>query len=426
MKKIIILIIAILLLFFQASIIKSSNVSISEVNSNKFNLKSITANEIYENYSDSFSNNPYKIFLKENKLLSKRRILLPTKEEYQEKCYNHNSTEAIGYNSTITFSFPNITVHEFLISRDYYTDKYKSQLEKIIIEEDHSELRPLIGKIASPYIIFIIFAIITLIGWPTYWIIYWREILYNTNTQSRSETSEEPVKKNEFLVKCNNYSMIIMLISLLGILIASIIAWIYTANLSDKAKELNCANIRLVTDIAEGESKSTLPKWVGVKQLGIKLTLLAGSLDITKSNTANAFSSANITEIRSTQQDYYNSIDKLYNKYKDDKVSNPNPESVEQIIDNLVTPSYIQTLGPKEKSNSVAEAIKNDYDQFIYNSLALVDQLNKTTSLMNSQLVVGVNQIKIALQKIRVFAVDINEFDHDYLEPIRNFVRILI
>lgn len=402
---------AIVILNYQITLCTLSSRNLDN-NINTINLKANST----EDSSNQNSNSPYSIF---STKIDKRRELVLAKADYYSKCVN-NKSEAIGYNSTILQAYPNITAHEFLISRNHYTDKYKSQVERIIIGEEHSELRPLLTKIASPYIIFIVFAIITLIGWFIYWLVYWRELLYNTT----SSNSEETNKKSELLVKCNNYSLLIMIIALVGIIISSIMAWIFTAQLGDKADELNCSNIRLVTDIADGEDNMDLPKWVGIRQLATKLTLLAGSLPVIQINSINGFSAANNTEIKNTQKDYYNLIDNLYNKYKNEKVSNPNPESIENMIDQVVTPSFIQTLGPKEKPNSVSEAIKNDYDQFIYNTVSKVEQLNKTTALLNSQVVLGVTHIKLALQKVGVFAVDINKFDEDYLKPIRDFVSL--
>lgn len=350
------------------------------------------------------SHKQYLIPRSNNEVKLNTRLLLTTKLEYTDLCIK-NSNITLGYAEN--FAGAASTIEEYLNNLTFHKTDQNSKIEDIIINDNTDEIPKLVVALIAPFLVFAAFAIVTIISWLFYCICCCKPCCCC-----------KVATKDDKWCSWKGISFIFMITALAGITAICIIGWIFSAKLPDKIDELECSLMRFYTDIKEGETKTTTPKWTGISGALKTMEDLRDALTTVYQNSQNSFS--NTEDVRNTRTGYYALLDKKYSEKSSVTVSNPNPKT--SSANPSVTPTFIKKWGPKEDESSTIGLLKTEYDTVIYGSTTLLDDLEKETATINSNIDIGRAVFQGAADIIRPFNTDLDKFDVDYIQKFRDNV----
>lgn len=251
---------------------------------------------------------------------------LVTREEYQNLCVKGNVTlglaeNFVGVSNTIRgwIDYLNITVSQDI----------QVQIEAAFTG-DTSQVGGVVVQIVAPYIIFLVFAVMTLIAWLTYSI-----CCCKTCCCCKSSTKDESgcgIK----LISC-----FIMLIGVGGAVVLCIIGFIYSTEYSPAFDDMECSLMRFYANLVYGQEGTQVPRWLGFNGIRNKVTQVNSALDQV------AFASRNYspdTSFSSADTNFDNELSRVCNNYSTSRVSNPNPSPSSNGGETTVIPNYIQVM----------------------------------------------------------------------------------
>lgn len=245
--------------------------------------------------------------------------------DFKNKCLSadYNFTDVITNEYVLK---ANALFEQYLVNfTDSDPSKEQTFKDLIVVRNNTDAFIEIAKSILAPFIIFIIFALVTLIGW----IVLCCCCCCKACCCFRNDNPTEPI------CGCQKFTMIQFLISLLGIAAVCIIGYVFLGRLHQKISSTECSLLRFYLDLKDGEQDAQVPYWVGVDNIITKLTNLADEIDHIDQNSKGAFKDTSFTE--QDKQDYNNDLDTSYNSIKDWTVVSPNPNSNGKKI----TPGFI-------------------------------------------------------------------------------------
>jgi methyl-accepting chemotaxis protein len=302
------------------------------------------------------------------------------------------------------------TVEDYIKNLTFYKTDQNSKIEDIIYSDKTDEIPSLVVALIAPYLVFAAFAIVTLISWLFYCICCCKPCCCC-----------KVATKDDKWCSWKGISFIFMIISLVGIAAICIIGWIFASKLPDNVDEIECSLMRFYTDIKEGETKNSTPKWPGVSNTVKILENLRDALTTVSQNSQNAFSSTE--DVKNTKTQYYALLDQKYSDKSGVTVSNPNPKT--SGTSPTVTPTFVKKWGPKEDKESSLGLLKVEYDEVIYGSTEKLDEMQQLAENMNQGLETGKKVFQEAIDTIKPLSDEIDKFDTDYIQKFRDNVRLI-
>lgn len=243
------------------------------------------------------------------------RILFDIKD-YNSKCL------------TADYNFTDVVKNEYLLKANEVFDQYlanftdsdpskEATFKNLILNQSASsdDLIEIAKTILAPFIIFLIFAVITLIGW----FVCCCCCCCKACCCFRNDSPDEP------LCGCQKFSVIAFMVCFLGLIAICIVGYVFSGKLSPSVKSTECSLLKFYLDLKIGQQNETKPYWIGVDNMIIKLNEIESKIDSIQSNSATAFKDTSF--VQNDQKVYNSKLDNSYNSIKDLKVTSPNPNS---------------------------------------------------------------------------------------------------
>lgn len=332
------------------------------------------------------------------------RLLTISEENYNKICVSYNKTDILNNNSFFNY---NNSLNDYFKDLSFIKTDLSEEIKVAVLTEDSDErssaIRKIIQKTLLPFIIFLIFAVVSVILWIVLCgcICCPRCCCNNSNSDSKV---------------CSKFLLFVMIVFLIGIGVVCIIGFVVGSRTDKNINLSSCSLFRTYLDLSNGENKTETPKWIGVYSLDEKISKLR-SINEEISLKKEAAFKKNTTN---STEEYTNLLVSSYNSLKSRRVSNPNPD---KFNDKTYIPSYIVNYGSLlnnissitllskefnltfQYTNYLIDRIKENFDVFI-------GEINKTNSALNSSQS-QINQIKSQFKEI----------DYNYTEKYYNFTE---
>ena len=342
----------------------------------------------------------YILNTKEDDKLNLRRSLI-SKSDYINLCNITNATSSVIINQE--FSLILDTFSAFLVNFTFIDNDQTSNIRDSFINKDSSKRQTLIIELLSPYIILIIFGLITIIFWITYVICCFKPCCCLKGSEVESKCGWKLI------------SMIIILLSLCGIIIVSIIGFVLSSKLPSKLDASECVLIKLYIDITDGETTNKIPKWSGISNIQNKFSQLQSSLDSIKQNHKNY---KDISFLESDKATYSNLLTSSYNKIKDKTVTSPYPSGISNFI-----PGFIENYGPIDNSNSTIYTLSREFDNVIINSGNILNIIKLKANEISTNVELAKQIFQNVINNLETIKSNITILDSDYISKFSEFKK---
>lgn len=256
---------------------------------------------------------------------SDRRYLV-TREEYESLCVKGNVTlglaeNFVGVSNTLRgwIDYLNITVAQDI----------DVQIQAAFTG-DTSQVGGVVIQIVAPYIIFLIFGILTLIAWLTYSICCCKTCLC-----CKSSSKDESGCGIKFI------SCIVMLVGIIAAVGLCIIGFIYSTEYSPAFDDMECSLMRFYSELVYGQGGNQVPRWIGFSGIRNKVSQVSSALDQV------AFASRSYspdTSFASADSNFDNELSRVCNSYSSSRVRNPNTSPSTNGGETTVIPNYILVI----------------------------------------------------------------------------------
>ena len=333
-----------------------------------------------------------------NDFLLRRNLIV--KEDYIKNCINKNTTDLIEINSgikTIKSTFSNI-----LSSLTYVKTDQQSNLKLAIVNEDSSAIRSIVVDLLAPYLIFVIFGIITIFMWIVYWICCCKQCCC-----CKSRVEEK---------KCCSFTMIIIsVVCIAGIIAVCIVGFVVSNDIPSELDAADCSLYKFYYSMFDGDSRNVTPKWVGLDQIDNTLNKLASSLDTIKSNTGSAFKDTSFTT--QSYNEYNNLLLTSYNNnFNQQYASSPNPFS-----NSPIQPGFIEFYGPYTKSGTTTYYLSQEFKTYIVGITNTLSDLQVSTKYINDNISDAKVIFTTIISNMQPIRDHIDKLDAKYLTKFTDF-----
>lgn len=249
---------------------------------------------------------------------SKRKLL--TAVEYQQQCYdsNGNSILTTDYNSNSTFS-------AYLSNRTYPNEQAAAELKAVLFDGASLNAGSTIVPIIAPFIIFFVFFVILFFSWVPYCICCCCPCCCCKSTPEHESGG------------CKTVSLVFMIIFSVIVVACCIYGFVTNASIPLNFDKTECVFSKFVIEFKSGENKTTLPRWIGVDGISVKLTNLSDSIDEIVRNSDTAFNSQRKQIPRSAANDYQRLLE---NGYAESLARTTTSPGLDQ--SNKILPGYVE------------------------------------------------------------------------------------
>jgi hypothetical protein len=173
----------------------------------------------------------------------------------------------------------------------------------------------------------------------------------------------------------------------------------------------------------QGETKLTLPKWVGIPSIGKTLADTDSAIDQIASNSQNAFNNNSWTN--TDPPAFENQLKSSYSQFSNKTLPNPNPAPSKSGGLANITPLYIKNYGDYTTQGTILNTIYQEFNAKIKGSVTLLGQA-QTYSQTISQYS---NQIKDVLKGLKsdidTFTEPISALETTLINPLINIQAII-
>ena len=334
-----------------------------------------------------------------------RRNLASTLSYYNSKCINSNSTSIIGGEIVLR---ADATLSDYLKNFTFIkSDQTRNIHDAIISDNDQTRddaLMSIVKNVLAPYIIFIIFAIVTIIAW-----IVCCGCCCCPCCCCKNTTGEEPI------CGCQKISVVITFIAVLGVVIVCIIGFIFASKSNDKLLATECSAMRLYLDLFEGQNTTVIPKWVGVVGIDNKLGELVNAVDVIEEKSSTAFDN-DISNTKQEAEDYNALLDTSWETYKDKYTSNPNPSST---VSSYI-PGFISKYGPRT-SESTLKSLSDEFETTLVIASEVILNIKNVTDYITKDISSSKKIFQDAKDGIQPLKNDFGKIDTDYIQKYTDF-----
>ena len=155
-----------------------------------------------------------------------------------------------------------------------------------------------------------------------------------------------------------------------------------------------CSFLLFYNNVVNGQNVQTTPKWVGITGIKNLLAQTSAKIDEISKAYPNAFSSNNWASTDS--KNYMDSLTNSYNTFGTRTLNNPNPANSLKGGVTKITPLYIKLYGDYTKANTALNTIYKEFDTKITFAVTLMDKAKESSSYVNTY----TDQIKSTLNDI--------------------------
>jgi hypothetical protein len=216
-----------------------------------------------------------------------------------------------------------------------------------------------IGRL-TPLIVFIVFAVISLITWIVYFFCCCCPCCCCSSKGCCCQGDT-----------CPNISFFISMICFILTIACCIAGFVFSTQFSKDTNAVTCQFFTFYDNTKSGQNITTTPRWIGIS--GIKKTLqdTNAALDKIAQNANTAFNNASWTETE--PKNFQNNLTDVYSRFKDQSLTNTNPAASLKKVTTIV-PLYISNLGDYKKSGTLLNSINAEFDLKISGSITLIDE----------------------------------------------------
>lgn len=323
----------------------------------------------------------------------KRRLISQT--EYTDLCVNKTFS-----NFTLNISaFSGFTA--YLNNLSYVDLSQKDNIKKTFIDDDTQARTSLLIALFAKYIVFLAFALVTIIFWIGYCVCCCKPCLCCKGSKEESKLG------------VRNIFFILFIISFFGVIVVCIIGFVFSGRISEKIDSAQCSLLKFYLDIKDGEVKSTTPKWVGIENILQKFQGVEKSLDNVKANSNSIQDTSYVSNDRSA---YQSILSNSYNTASTKRVRSPLPSGNQQF-----SPGFIENYGPVSTSNSTTGLLIQEFDLLIVGSSKMMTELKSDSLAISNNIDAAKVVLQSSMNQLRPLSQSITKLDEDYISKIVDF-----
>lgn len=275
----------------------------SVIRISKFNANIFNKDEISYNDEKVFSFNKTSTEM----MNSKRRSLI-TKDEYIEMCVTNKVNITNNFLTNISSTF-----QDYIANYSEYDVQYKEDLKKAL-EGDKTARVSLLKTLFMPYVVLAVLAGLTVLGWMLYITCCFFPFLC-----CKFDVKEEPK------MGCRNFSFLIFALSTAGTIAVCIIGFAVSQDFIPKADLVECSLLNFFVEAKYGEVRNEGPNWIGYNNSEAIFTNL--NSEFKQINKDYQRTLRNQDWVKDEQSKFQTRLTDIFLRYKDTKVTNPNPLS---------------------------------------------------------------------------------------------------